>query len=56
MKICELHRQLPWCMGCGRTLPEIEQWASATNSEKREILQKLSARLAFMTGQSGVAS
>jgi len=33
------------CKGCGRNLDEIEEWASASDSRKREILSCLPDRI-----------
>jgi predicted Fe-S protein YdhL (DUF1289 family) len=38
---CALHPTRPECTTCGRTLPEIESWPTATDEEKRTILLRL---------------
>jgi predicted Fe-S protein YdhL (DUF1289 family) len=39
---CALDPHLKYCTTCGRTLPEIESWPTATDEEKRTILLRLS--------------
>jgi len=43
-RVCTLD-PLDRCLGCGRTLGEIVEWGSASNSRRREILALLPARL-----------
>jgi hypothetical protein len=42
--ICRVKRGL--CMGCGRTLAEIERWPSASDPERRSIAAAAAGRLA----------
>ena len=30
-----------FCIGCGRTLQQIADWATYTNKEKRDIMRKI---------------
>jgi predicted Fe-S protein YdhL (DUF1289 family) len=45
---------MQWCVGCGRTGIEIQQWSDATDHDKRKMLAELPPRLAMMAKlQSG---
>ena len=41
------------CLGCGRTIDEIARWADMTNEERRAIMAKLPARMAFLETVKG---
>jgi hypothetical protein len=41
--ICQMDSD--WCRGCGRSLEEITDWSSQSDSDKEEILARLAARL-----------
>lgn len=43
--VCQLDRKTGWCLGCGRTGAEIMGWPSATDAEKRAIVDALPGRL-----------
>ncbi len=43
INICTLKEGL--CIGCGRNLQEIGEWASASDNRKQEILALLPARM-----------
>jgi uncharacterized protein len=45
-RICVVHPGLGQCIGCGRTLDEIAQWAGLTGAERSRIMAQLPARLA----------
>ena len=45
-KICALDPVSGLCAGCGRSLREIEQWASLTAAERARVMVELPARLA----------
>ncbi|WP_422346246.1 DUF1289 domain-containing protein [Parasphingorhabdus sp.] len=44
-KICSIDEPSGLCVGCGRSLSEIGEWASATPDRQREILSLLPARM-----------
>ncbi|WP_461456344.1 DUF1289 domain-containing protein [Parasphingorhabdus sp.] len=44
-KICAIDAPSGLCVGCGRTLSEIGEWASATADRQQEILSLLPARM-----------
>lgn len=41
--VCTLDPTRQHCLGCLRTLAEIARWGSATDDEKRQILQRIGA-------------
>jgi hypothetical protein len=45
VKICSLDHAASICLGCGRTLLEIEQWTRLSDAERRAIIDELPARL-----------
>ena len=42
--VCEMDGASGLCIGCGRTLDEIAQWAAMSNEERRAIMAILPAR------------
>jgi predicted Fe-S protein YdhL (DUF1289 family) len=36
--------RLGWCIGCKRTRAEIKAWSTASEGEKRKILENLAGR------------
>ena len=40
--ICKFSGPKGWCIGCGRTLEEIENWTAMTNEERKSINARLS--------------
>ena len=56
-KICTIDPQSRLCLGCGRTLNEIAQWASLREPERARIMAELPARhgAARADDRSGVA-
>ena len=45
VNVCLLDSEFGLCLGCGRTLDEIANWASMTDGERRVIMAALPARL-----------
>ena len=39
IKICKLENEV--CIGCRRTIQEIQQWRDLTDEEKRIILERI---------------
>ncbi|MGI9404495.1 MAG: DUF1289 domain-containing protein [Hyphomicrobium sp.] len=48
VNICDINGETGLCMGCGRTIDEIARWASMTSTERRRIMNVLSARRAAL--------
>lgn len=46
VEICDLDQTGQYCLGCGRTIGEIEGWGSASDEEKLLILARLQDRKA----------
>ena len=46
VKLCAIDPDSGFCIGCGRTLPEIGNWTRYTNAERRAIMATLPDRLA----------
>jgi predicted Fe-S protein YdhL (DUF1289 family) len=43
-KVCTIDPRSKLCVGCGRTLTEIAQWASLAEPERQRIMAELPAR------------
>jgi predicted Fe-S protein YdhL (DUF1289 family) len=43
-KVCTIDPRSRLCLGCGRTLTEIAQWASLSESERLRIMAELPGR------------
>jgi predicted Fe-S protein YdhL (DUF1289 family) len=43
-KVCTIDPRSKLCLGCGRTLTEIAQWASLGEPERHRIMAQLAAR------------
>jgi uncharacterized protein len=46
IKVCVLDPGSNHCLGCGRSLAEIECWAAFSPDERRRIMAELPARMA----------
>jgi predicted Fe-S protein YdhL (DUF1289 family) len=49
VKICTLDAAQRQCLGCGRTIVEIAQWAAMSAGERRRIMEALPERIAALT-------
>jgi predicted Fe-S protein YdhL (DUF1289 family) len=45
LNICVLDQRTGTCLGCGRTIGEIAQWAAMSDAERRAIMTVLPARM-----------
>jgi hypothetical protein len=52
VKICTLDARSGLCLGCGRTISEIGQWAKMSAEERRRVMAELPLRLAAPAGNS----
>jgi uncharacterized protein len=43
-KVCTIDPRSKLCLGCGRTLTEIAEWASLAEPERQRIMAELPAR------------
>lgn len=48
INICSIDRPTGLCKGCGRSIPEITEWASASHVRQLEILALLPDRLSAL--------
>jgi uncharacterized protein len=55
-KICTFEPVAGLCLGCGRTLREIEHWSVFTASERASVMLELPARLAGLRRQHGAST
>lgn len=46
-QICKLDHQQEYCVGCWRTITEIQNWTKFSNTEKLQVLQQLEERTCF---------
>jgi uncharacterized protein len=46
VKVCTLDARAGLCLGCGRTLDEIERWMRMGAEERRRVMAELPSRLA----------
>jgi predicted Fe-S protein YdhL (DUF1289 family) len=51
--ICLLDQEAGLCVGCGRTIEEIANWASMTDPERSAIMRELPARKARLEKAKG---
>jgi uncharacterized protein len=51
-KVCAIEPMSGLCLGCGRTLAEIEHWVVFTASERDEVMASLPFRLAGLRGRN----
>jgi hypothetical protein len=45
VNICLLDQETGTCIGCGRTIAEIAQWAAMSAAERRAIMAALPTRM-----------
>jgi predicted Fe-S protein YdhL (DUF1289 family) len=45
-KVCTIDPRSKLCLGCGRSLSEIGQWTSMSETERLRIMRELPQRLA----------
>jgi uncharacterized protein len=56
-KICTVDPSSRLCLGCGRSLSEIERWLFLTAAERAKIMAELPERLAAIArGSRGASS
>lgn len=49
VKVCAVDGQTGHCLGCGRTLGEIAQWARLTDAQREDVMERLPQRLEQLT-------
>ncbi|MFN7054654.1 DUF1289 domain-containing protein [Hyphomonas sp.] len=45
IKVCAVDGETGYCLGCGRTLPEIGQWTRLTPEGRDEVIDRLPERI-----------
>jgi len=48
IQVCAVDGRSGHCLGCGRTLGEIAQWARFTDLQREEVMQMLPERIAAL--------
>ncbi len=54
-KVCIVEPASGLCVGCGRSLPEIEGWLAFTDTERARLMGELPARMAGLTARRPAA-
>lgn len=49
IKVCAIDGETSWCLGCGRTLPEITEWIKMGPEGREEVLAVLDSRIDILT-------
>lgn len=44
ISVCTMDEASGFCLGCGRTLPEVAAWMRMSDAQKRAVLEQLAAR------------
>ena len=55
VKVCTLDAIAGICLGCGRTLGEIERWLRISEDERARIMAELPARLEARRAKAATA-
>lgn len=45
IKVCAIDGETSWCLGCGRTLPEITEWIKMGREGRGVVLAQLDSRI-----------
>ncbi len=53
VNICELDTATGTCLGCGRTLAEIANWAQMSDAERRAVMAELPSRIQCLKTAEG---
>lgn len=46
VSVCEFDGRTGWCLGCGRTVPEIREWRKLTPYRRTKLARELHSRTA----------
>ena len=52
INVCVLDPATGWCLGCGRSGDEVEEWSAATDARRQAILDQLAARMEALRARS----
>ncbi|GEL42875.1 MULTISPECIES: DUF1289 domain-containing protein [Methylobacteriaceae] len=50
ISVCEFDGRTGWCLGCGRTIPEIREWKKLTPYRRTMLVRELPRRVAQVGG------
>jgi predicted Fe-S protein YdhL (DUF1289 family) len=45
ISVCQFDGRTGWCLGCGRTIPEIREWRKLTPYRRTALARELSRRV-----------
>ncbi|MEQ9435431.1 DUF1289 domain-containing protein [Hyphomonas sp.] len=45
IKVCAIDATTGWCLGCGRTLPEIGRWMAMSGDARSDVMAVLPERV-----------
>jgi uncharacterized protein len=54
VKVCTLDVRSGLCLGCGRTIDEIEQWAGMSDEQRKQVMAELPHRRAAILREPAV--
>jgi predicted Fe-S protein YdhL (DUF1289 family) len=55
-KVCAVDPHSGLCLGCGRSLSEIERWAKLSDGERARVMAELPRRLEAMRARTDTAA
>lgn len=44
INVCKLDPNMQYCIGCKRTLEQIQNWSSLTDEQRQQIIDRLKGR------------
>ncbi|MGH1574259.1 DUF1289 domain-containing protein [Methylobacterium sp. P31] len=50
ISVCDFDGRTGWCVGCGRTVPEIRAWRKLTPYRRTALARELPRRVGQITG------
>ena len=53
ISVCEFDGRTGWCLGCGRTVPEIRAWRKMTPYRRTALARELPRRVEQVAGKVG---
>lgn len=53
VKVCLVHPETGYCLGCGRTRDEIARWSTMSPAERRAVMAELKSREVAPRGRRG---
>ena len=55
ISVCQFDGRTGWCLGCGRTIPEIREWRKLTPYRRTALLRELPRRVKQVRTDSEVS-